>query len=359
MSKLLVNLSFLLDQPTGLSIYGTQIYPFLKEFDPLLLTKNQIPNFQCYPIPNYLTAEKGAKGHFNRLVWTQFQVPQIYHKVKGSLFFSPIPEAPLYQGVNHIVMVHDLIPIRYPKKFSPLTPYFKYYIPAVLNQAKHLICNSQATANDIMNFWGIPSSKITPILLGYNAEQFKIIEGLQPPEKPYFIYIGRPDPHKNVRRIIEAFANFRGRHDCDLLFVGAFDVRYTPSLKQLSQDLGVEDSVRFLNYIESTTLPLLLNQALGLVFPSLWEGFGFPVLEAMACGTPVITSNCSSLPEVAGDCAILVNPLDVSHITQGMDDLYRDEKLRQTLRDQGLQRVKKFSWSKTGENTVNLLKHYL
>ena len=183
------------------------------------------------------------------------------------------------------------------RRFSPLTRYYRHYLPLVLQQAKHIICNSQATARDLVDFFKIPVDKITPILLAHDANNFGPIALTEADKNyscPYFIYVGRHDPHKNLPRLIEAFATISNKLECQLWIVGSPDRRYTPKLQLQALELGVEKRIKFLNYLPYEQLPILLNQAIALVFPSLWEGFGLPVLEAMACGTPVITSNLAS-----------------------------------------------------------------
>ncbi|MFM6335246.1 MAG: glycosyltransferase family 4 protein, partial [Dolichospermum sp.] len=296
-NQLIINLSILFSQPTGISNYGNNLFPYLKSLKPTLLTANQYADFNCYSVPNNLTPAEGTKGHLKRLIWTQFQLPKIYKNLKSQLLFSPIPEAPLYSNCRFIVMSHDMIPLRFPKRFSPLTPYHLYYVPQVLNQAQHIICNSHATAKDLVDFFHIPSNKITPIPLAYDSSHFQF---LNLPTRNYFLYIGRQDPYKNLQRLITAFSALPNRNDYQLWLAGPYDKRYSPLLEIQTQELGINHLVKFLNYVPYDELPIIINQAIALVFPTLWEGFGLPVLEAMACGTPVITSNISSLPEVAG-----------------------------------------------------------
>ncbi len=359
-SKLLINLSLLLSKPTGITVYANNVFPYLKSLEPTLLASQQYQDFNTYLVPDNLTPEQGTKGHLNRLLWTQFKLPKIYNQLQASLLFSPVPEAPLYSQCRSIVMVHDLIPLRFPKKTSPLTPYFKYYIPQVLKQAEHIICNSQATAQDICNFFNIPSHKITPILLAYDHEHFKPLDvNKDAVTVPYFLYIGRHDPHKNVNRIVEAFAKLKNNRDYQLWLAGPTDKRYTPKLIEQSKELGIEKQLKILDYVEYEQLPIIINQALALVFPSLWEGFGFPVLEAMGCGTPVITSNISSLPEVAGDATLLINPYNTEEITTAMEKITQDDEMRSQLKRLGLQQAKKFSWQTTGEQTLETLKQFL
>jgi len=355
LSPLLINGSFLIPQPTGISAYAINLLPSLSSLHPTLVTGQPIPGYRCYPIPDNLNPDHGTIGHIRRLLWTQRQLPKIFQQ-GAQLLFSPIPEAPLYSQCRYIVTVHDLIPLRYPKWFSPLTPYFRFYVPHVLKQAEHIICNSQATAQDIINFWGIPAGKITPILLAYDQRHFYPCPHQQPGQ--YFLHMGRHDPHKNVGRLIEALAKVPDT-DYQLWLTGPQDRRYTPQLKQQAQELGLRDRVSFLNYIPYAQLPDIIRGATALVFPSLWEGFGLPVLEAMGCGTPVITSNRASLPEVAGDAALFVDPTSSDQISNAMNRIAKESSLRAKLQEEGLKRASQFSWEKTGQATAEILQQFL
>lgn len=216
-NKLIINLSVLFSQPTGISNYAKNIFPYLKTLKPTLLTAGSYPEFNCYPVPDNLTPAQGTKGHFRRLFWTQFKLPQIYNNLKSNLLFSPLPEAPLYSNCRFVVMVHDFIPLRFPKRFSPLIPYHRYYIPQVITQAEHIICNSQSTAKDITDFFQVPASKITPIPLAHDRTHFHF---LNLPTSNYFLYIGRQDPYKNLQRLICAFAALPNKGDYELWLAG-------------------------------------------------------------------------------------------------------------------------------------------
>ncbi|WP_066377100.1 glycosyltransferase family 4 protein [Anabaena sp. CA = ATCC 33047] len=353
---LLINLAFLLTKPTGTTTYALNLLPHLQQLQPTLLVAQNLADYNCYLVPPNQTAVQGAKGHLRRLIWTQLQLPKIYHQLKSHLLFCPIPEAPLYSNCRNVVMFHDLIPLRFPKRFSPITPYYRYYVPQVLKQAQHIICNSQATARDITEFYQIPDSKITPIPLAYNRTHFRY---LNLPTRNYFLYIGRHEPYKNLHRLIAAFAGLKNQSEYELWLAGPIDSRYTPSLQMQVKELGITNQVKFLNYVSYSELPTIINQAIALVFPSLWEGFGFPVLEAMACGTPVITSNLSSLPEVAGDAAILINPYNTAEITDAMQMMVNDLELRSQLSIQCIARANQFSWENTGKTTVEVLLRFL
>lgn len=373
----LVNLSYLNQQPTGLMTYGVQIAPYVRSLPATLLLPQSMYDSGCdsgdgsspspltqdicsvYPIAANMTADQGSRGHLRRLLWTQRALPRLVRQLGGSLLFSPIPEAPLSlksRSYRLVVTLHDLIPLRFPRQFSPLTLYSRHYVPWVLHQADHILTNSEATARDAVTFFNISAQAITPIPLAYDASHFR---NLNLPTQPYFLYLGRPDPHKNIRRVIDAFARLPKSFHVELWIAGTPDPVATPALLQQADDLGIRHRVKQLDYVPYAHLPMLLNQAIALVFPSLWEGFGLPVLEAMACGTPVITSNLSSLPEVAGDAALLVNPYQVDAITHAMKLLLVDAEARSHLRAAGLSRAQQFSWEKTGTQTVELLRRYL
>lgn len=352
---ILVNLSPVLPQPTGISTYSLNIVKELRSLKPEIVSSFEIDGYASHRSPADLTAEYGLKGHLKRLTWTQFQLPQLYQKLDSKLLFSVLPEAPLWSICRFIVMVHDLIPLHFPKPFSPATLYNRHYIPQVLQQAEHIICNSNATAQDIMRFCGIPASQITPILLAYDAQHFRFLDL---PTQPYFLYLGRFALYKNVQRAIAAFAALPNHSDYEFWLAGPPDQRQLPLLQAQVEDLKLTNQIRFLDYVGYDELPRLINQAIGLVFPSLWEGFGLPALEAMACGTPVITSNLSSLPEVTGDAALLIDPYDVNAIAHAMHDLVTDVNLRAQLRTASLARARQFSWAETGQATTEVLQRF-
>jgi len=381
-SGVLVNLAFLSQRPTGHTNYAMQVLPYLAALQPTILAPAaqlaSLPELaelaelaeldhrerpeatppQKYPgipIADNMTPDQGAWGHLRRLAWTQLQLPALYHATNARLLFSPIPEAPLYTDCRFVVTVHDLIPLRFGGRFSRLAAYFRHYVPRVLHQATHILCNSQATVQEVQTTFGIPAHKLTATPLGYNDRHFRYQDL---PTANYFLYLGRPDRHKNLPRLIKAFAAL-GQHDCELWLAGPPDRRYTPALQAQVAALHLQDRVKFLDYIPYADLPQLLGQAIALVFPSLYEGFGLPVLEAMACGTPVITSNCSALPEVAGDAALLVNPYVEGEITAAMQVVWDDAYLRSRLRQAGLARVQAFSWAKTGAATIAVLQQYV
>jgi glycosyltransferase involved in cell wall biosynthesis len=355
-NSLLINLAFLSQKPTGLTVYAQNVCPYLASLQPTLLTSHPIPDYACYKVAENLNSDYGAKGHLRRLIWTQFRLGNIHRQLHSNLLFSPIPEAPLFSRCRYIVTVHDLIPLRFGRPFSRLTTYFRYYIPQVLHQAEHIICNSESTKQEVMAFFGISSQKITSTLLAYDRSHFR---NLNLPESNYFLYIGRHDRHKNLHRLIKAFSTLSRHQDSELYLAGPADDRYTPELEILVRELGIEQRVKFLDYIPYAELPALMNRALALVFPSLWEGFGLPALEAMACGAPVITSNLSALPEVTGDAALLIDPYDVGAIADAMQTVVDSSQLRSKMRVAGIERAELFSWEHTGKATAAILAKHM
>jgi glycosyltransferase involved in cell wall biosynthesis len=374
---LVVNLAFVGKKPTGLATYAINLVPQLDvPTMTLLASANFLPRLHSvwlenpperlateppayYEVPANLTYEQGKLGHFRRMTWTQVSLPRICAKLEAELLFSPVPEIPLGVRCPAVVMVHDVIPLRFPRLTSPLTHYFRYYVPQVLQQARHIVCNSQATAQDLVDFYPIAAAKITPIPLAHDAAHFRPCQAEQATKRPYFFYVGRHDPYKNLHRLINAFAALPHSQDYELWIAGSADPRFTPDLKARANELGLTDRVRFLDYVAYDQLPVLLSQAMAMVYPSLWEGFGFPVLEAMACGAPVITSNLSSLPEVAGDAALLVDPFNEAALTAAMHQIATDPQTRTQLQTAGLARASQFSWAKTGRATSRILQQFL
>jgi glycosyltransferase involved in cell wall biosynthesis len=372
--NILVNLVFVPQEPTGLANYSLNLLRHLQALGSSKSlasspdsqgSQNQerlsIPQKEGYAnVPQNLqiidrhqyprlTNDFGIRGHLRRLAWTQWQLPQIYREQRADLIFSPIPEAPLFSKCRSIVTIHDLIPLRFPQWFSKGQKFYcRYYIQQVLQQADHVLCNSQTTAIDVQQFFHISPAKLTITPLACNHDQFRF---LALPPSNYFLYLGRSNPHKNVGRLIRAFAQLPQSEDYELWIAGSSDRRYTPDLVQLAASLGVGDRVKFLNYVPDAELPEMINRSIALVFPSLWEGFGLPILEAMACGTPVITSNLSALKEVAGEAALLVDPYQVKDIAGAMREIITDPSLRSHLRRLGLARAAQFTWQQTAAAT--------
>ncbi len=359
---MLVNLAAFSPRDGGIATYARNLIPYLQPLEPILLTSEPRPGFRSEPIPANLSTAYGSRGNLRRLLWTQFRLPSLYHRLQADLLFSPLPEAPLSTRCRSAITVHDTIPLRFPNPRSRLYLYHRYWLPRVAQQVERAICDSEATARDVQQFLGVPAAKIVTIPLAYDRDRFRPLDPAAlppPPARPYFLYLGRHNPYKNLDSLLAAFARVAQTQDCELRLAGPADPRYTPGLQAQVAESGLGDRVQFLDYVAEDQLPVLLNQALALVFPSRWEGFGLPLLEAMACGTPAIASNVSSLPEVAGEAALLVDPENLSELADAMQQVATDRELRQQLRDRGLARAAQFSWAQTGQATVEVLRALL
>lgn len=355
-----VNLAYLLRRPTGTTHYALNLLPYLTALQPQYLATPASGLEQYHAVPANMTAEYGLRGHLRRLLWTQLRLPTLCKRLgarsaASDLLFSPITEAPLFTNRRFVVMVHDLIPLRFAVSRAQ-TWLHRHYVPRVLTAAEHVLCNSEATAADIVQFYGLSAKKITPILLAHDGAHFRPM-ALE--RQNYFLLLGRQTPYKNGAIALQAFAQLANRDEYELWIAGPDDPRYTPALRSQAAALGITPQVKFLNYVAYDQLPKLLNQAQALIFPSLWEGFGLPVLETMACGTPVIASNRASIPEVTGQAALLVDPLDVAAIANAMQRLTRDPQLHRQLSHASRDRAAQFSWARTGQATVEVLQAHL
>jgi glycosyltransferase involved in cell wall biosynthesis len=262
-------------------------------------------------------------------------------------------------GLPFVVTVHDLERICFP--FSTQEPEEEAGLKKdaiAIQKAEHIIAISENTKKDLIRYLKIPEEKITVVYNGVDHEIFR--PNLQPVSPfPYILYVGSERSRKNLERLLEAFALLKKSSDfteLKLIKVGSpgrSDTFRQTTLRKI-KELGLEGEVVFINYVSDDLLSAYYSSARALVYPSLYEGFGLPVLEAMACGCPVITSNVSSLPEIAGQAAFLVNPYDIRDICGAIARLLTDPRLRSELVTKGKERSEIFSWAKTAEETLNI-----
>jgi len=286
-----------------------------------------------------------------RTVWDQIAFPFLAAKAGCEMVYFPIPEGLLFSRLPQVVTVHDLHPLQYSNEvpfYRNLS--FRYRIPYLLRRADAVIAVSETTKRDIVRICGIAADKIHVIPCGYDSGLFQPVEvadvvldkyGLSGTR--YVLYVGNIVRHKNVSSLVKAFA--ASNVESVLVICGAkMDVLYFKEIQETITRLGIGDNIIFLEYIEAADLPALYSKAALFAFPSLHEGFGIPLLEAMACGAPVLTSHTSSMPDVVGDAAILVDPNSIEDIAHGIKLIFNDETLRDTMRQKGFERVKLFSW---------------
>lgn len=347
----LFNGSCLGSRPTGIGVVARDLAAALDPalvplLDPLGGTR---PG--SIAIPDDMSPQHGRQGHIRRLRWTQGNLPRLVRASGAPLLLSPVPEAPLGRGIRSVVLVHDLLPLRHPR-LTPLLPYHGAYVPLVLHRAVRVICNSQATAGEVHRWLRIPERRLVPIRLGFDPGGLRPL-GLE--REPFFLLLGRHDPHKNLERVVRAFAALPDREH-RLMFVGPQDPRHTGPLRRLAQELGVADRCDWIPWVSDEERLMLLNRCRGLVLASLWEGFGLPALEAMACGAPVIAGDAGALPEVVGDAALMVHPRRTQDIAAAMGALISDGALRARLSAAGPVRAAQFSWADTARRVETLLR---
>jgi alpha-1,3-rhamnosyl/mannosyltransferase len=288
----------------------------------------------------------------------QWAIPWALGRADVDLFHAPHYVVPPLTTRRFVVTIHDCIHLRFPQ-YLPSRGAF-YYARAMMTMAARrsarVLTVSQASKDDILHYLKVPPDKVEVI---YNALD-TTLAGVPTHEdvarvrerflltSPFVLYTGNIKPHKNVDRLIEAFSILRrsGVEDVKLLIIGDEISKY-PNLRRLVHRFQIHQHVRFLGFVPDATLAVLYRLAAVFVFPSLYEGFGLPPLEAMAAGAPVITSNVSSLPEVVGDAAILIDPMDSGAIANAMGRVLGDPALRDDLIRRGRQRVKAFSWERS------------
>jgi glycosyltransferase involved in cell wall biosynthesis len=291
-------------------------------------------------------------------VQEQFRIPLALRRERASLFHEPHYVLPPLTPCRSVVTIHDCIHLRFPQYLPSRAAhaYARGALWAATHKSDRILTVSEASKRDILDYFHVPEQKIDVI---YNAIDERFNEPPAPDDiervkvryqlnDPFVLYAGNIKPHKNLERLIEAFHMFRRPmfEHVKLLIIGDEISKYA-TLRRAVHRLKLHKHVRFFGFVPDQTLAALYRLAAVFVFPSLYEGFGLPPLEAMASGAPVITSNVSSLPEVVGDAAVLIDPYDPEAIADAMRRVLSDEALRQQLKERGLVRARHFSWDRS------------
>jgi glycosyltransferase involved in cell wall biosynthesis len=298
---------------------------------------------------------RGPAGH----AWEQLYLPMA---VQGRLLWSPNNTGPLTVG-HQICTIHDLIPLEHPEWFSAqFSAWYRYLLPRLTRRAAHLIAVSEYTKQRLQELLRIPESRITVIPNGVDpafqpaspdrVERARTALGVGP--GPYLLCVGSVEPRKNIGRLLEAWrmAQSRVAEDVTLVVAGGAGASRVFSEVLLGE---LPARVRFTGYVPDEHLAALYTGAAAFIYPSLYEGFGIPPLEAMACGVPVITSHNTSLPEVTGGAAMLVDPREPEAMAEAVVALFRNEELRRELTVKGLARAAGYSWESVARETRTLL----
>ena len=312
------------------------------------------PNFRAVlePSPNYSIRE-------------QIHVPWVLRRERPDLYHAPHYVLPAGVSCRSVVTIHDCIHLMFPQYLPNRMAhaYARAQMWAAARRSDCILTVSDASKRDILHFFNVPPEKIVVI---YNAIDTHF--SVTPPaeavtrvreryqlDHKFVLYVGNIKPHKNLVRLIEAFDELRRGEleDLKLLIIGD-EISKLPALRRAVHRHKLHKHVRFLGFLPDDQLAVLYRLASVFVFPSLYEGFGLPPLEAMASGTPVVTSNVSSLPEVVGDAAVLVDPYDVDSIVDGLRRVLTDPALAEDLRRRGRERAREFSWERSVARTRDL-----
>lgn len=292
-------------------------------------------------------------------LWTQFALPiKLTFGNKPDIFLSLGHYGPRFSKVPYVTTIFDLSYLHYPELFDKSDLYqLKNWSKYSIKNSKHIFAISNVTKEDIIENYKVDPTKITVTYMGYNQSLFKPqaqtaikkVKAKYKLEGDYIIYVGTLQPRKNIKRLIEAFAQINS--DKKLVIVGKKGWMYD-QIFVVVKKLKLESKIIFTDFVPETDLPPLLSGAELYVLPSLHEGFGIPVVEAQACGTPVIVSNTSSLPEVVGDSGIKIDPNNTKDIKEGIVKVLNDPTLASSLKEKGLKNALRFSWQKCAQETL-------
>ena len=315
--------------------------------------------------------EHGSFNTLQRLQWENVTLPGSVRRDKIDLLHVPAFASAFLKPCRLILTVHDIAGMRFRNQLGwASTFYWGKWLPHVCKHADQIIAVSSYTKKDLVEHLRIPEQRIRVIhpsghetfSADFLQDKIEIVKRGLGIRNRYFLFVGTLEPRKNLDRILEAFKIFSGSNsdEFQLVLVGSKDFAHGQYTKILAEKhaLGT-DTIIAAGFLDHESLNALYCGAQALLFPSLYEGFGIPILEAMAAGCPVLTSNITSTPEVAGNAAVLVDPYCVEAITQGMNDLASQESLRQDLKQKGFKRIRNFSWKKAARETLDVYKTML
>jgi glycosyltransferase involved in cell wall biosynthesis len=301
-------------------------------------------------------------------LWTQARLSWEMWQRPPEMLFVPAHTIPLIHPKKVVTTCHDVAFFRLPEAYGWLAlKYHKFATKFAIRRAAKIICVSEFTKNELIEFFKISSERIAVVPNGFDSGRYKIIEDRGAVAEvlrkykiaePYILYAGRLELKKNIPGLIEAFKSLKKNYKqpLKLVLVGQPDFGFEKVAKAIA-DNNLQNDVIMPGWVGKEDLPYLMNGARAFVFPSLYEGFGIPVLEAMACGTPVVCSGITALREVAGEAAYLVDPYFPENIAEGINRVLTDEHLREDLKIRGLARVKDFSWERCARETWAVLKN--
>jgi glycosyltransferase involved in cell wall biosynthesis len=311
-----------------------------------------------------IVAKPQARHPFLYYLWFEHSIPHVLKKLRADLFLSPDAYLSLRTNVESIPVFHDLYFEHYPKDLPVLErKYYRYFFPRYARKATQIVTVSEFSKKDIMNLYNIRNEKISVVYNGAN-ESFKPVGNSVKEETrkkytdgcPYFIFVGALHPRKNLARLFKAFDYFKDLHKTDIkLLVVGNKKFWTSEIQNAYEGMRYADEVIFSGRMPADELHKAVASARALTYVSYFEGFGIPIIESYRCDTPVVTSNVTSMPEVAGDAAVLVDPFSVKSIARGLEKVAFDEELRTVLIEKGRQRRQDFTWEKSAEQLWDVI----
>jgi glycosyltransferase involved in cell wall biosynthesis len=353
---------------SGIAVYAINlIEQFLTYKDSGIVLFGDRPIYQEY---KYITdkAEVVVFGQEHRKRWSQFYLPAQLKKYKIDVYHAIWNNAvPIFTDVPSVLTVHDIIPFVVPGYFKNIQRRYKYIfsMQSALWKAQAVIVDASNTKSDLIKYFKVPSEKITVIPLGIKREFLPPLKGKEEMMKgvlnkfginrDYIVNIGSFDKRRNVDALLRVFSRFikNTNVNCQLVLIGGYDnfPQEISRLDAIINDLSLKGKVILTNYISQQEKAFLIYMARMMVHLSLYEGFCFPVLETMRAGIPVIASNTGSIPEVAGDAAILVDPRNEIEAAAAIEKIWNDKNLADNLIKKGYRRIENFSWEKTASQT--------
>jgi len=355
-------------QRAGIGRYARGLVRGLAQLDReneyLLLVAGRPKDEGTFP-PNFKPRYLPLSPHRATILWQRLRVPLPADLFTGllDLFHSPDYVLPPLRRGRKVLTIHDLSFLRYPEGADPrLRWYLTQAVPHSIGQADLVLADSHNTKSDLIELLGVEAGRVEVLYPGVEERFHPLDEGSLAPVKaryrldfPFILIVGTLEPRKNHVGLLQAYTLLKGRHPHRLVIAGGKGWLYEAIFREVER-LSLEERVLFLGYVPEEDLPALYNLADLFVFPSFYEGFGLPPLEAMACGTPVVVSDISSMPEVVGDGALLVPPQDVEALAEAMKKGVSDASLREELRSKGLEQARRFSWSETAKRLLAIYK---
>lgn len=302
-----------------------------------------------------------------RIAWEQFAGPLQLTRDRIDVVHAPVNVAPILAGRPSVVTVHDLAFLVYPEQYPGIKQrYLAKLTQHSVRRAARVIAVSESTKRDILRFYGVHPDRVVVVPNGVESwmapveepDEMAVFRRNQNVPEQFILFLGTLQPRKNLITLLRAWSGLEQETRLPLVVVGAEGWFYEEIFEE-ARRLGIAGDVFFAGYADASLLPLWYSAATMLVYPSLYEGFGLPVLEAMACGTPVIASDQSSLPELVGEAGILVAPTDVDALRSAIQRLTDDAALRSQLRASGLARAREFSWRRTARETLSVYRNAL